>query len=185
MIPPHPAAPGPAREDEAQQKLTALRTRLHASAQALRTPGDWAALLRTTALMPAQDFANTLLVSAQVPGAVMVRDYERWTKAGRQVRRGEKGIETFAVPSRPARRRPQDNREPGGDQPPPTWRDATRTAYVWDVSQTTGAPATVPAGLPSPGPALAGLWDALCWLARRQGFAVEQEHGAPADGTVF
>jgi DNA primase len=25
----------------------------------------------------------------------------------------------------------------------------------------------------------------LCWLARRQGFAVEQEHGAPADGTVF
>ena len=184
MTPPHPAA-GPAREDEAQQKLTALRTRLHVGAQALRTPGDWAALLRTAALMPEQDFANTLLVSAQVPGAAMVRDYELWAKAGRQVRRGEKGIETFAVPSRPAPRRPQDDREPGDDQPLPTWRDATRTAYVWDVSQTTGPPATVPAGPPPPGPAPAGLWDALCWLARRQGFAVEQEHGAPADGTVF
>jgi DNA primase len=183
MTPPHP--PGPAREDDPQQKLTALRTRVHAGAQALRTPGDWATLLRTAALMPEQDFANTLLVSAQVPGAVMVRDYERWARAGRQVRRGEKGIETFAVPSRPAPRRPQDDREPGDDQPLPTWRDATRTAYVWDVSQTTGPPSTVPAGPPPPGPALAGLWDALCWLARRQGFAVEQEHGAPADGTVF
>jgi len=185
MTPPHPAASGPAREDEPQQKLSALRARLHADAQALRTSGDWAALLRTTALMPEQDFANTLLVSAQVPAAVMVCDYERWAKAGRHVRRGEKGIETFAVPSRLAPRRGQEDREPGDDQPPPTWRDATRTAYVWDVSQTTGPPATVPAGLPSPGPAPAGLWDALCWLARRQGFAVEQEHGAPTDGTVF
>jgi DNA primase len=185
MTPSHTAAPGPAREDEPQQKLAALRTRLHADAQALRTPGDWAALLRTTALMPEQDFANTLLVSTQLPGAVMVRDYERWAHVGRQVRRGEKGIETFAVPPRPAPRRPQDDHEPGDDQPLPTWRDATRTAYVWDVSQTTGPPATVPAGPPTPGPALAGVWDALCWLARRQGFAVEQEHGAPADGTVF
>jgi DNA primase len=183
MTPPHPT-PGLAREDEAQRKLTALRTRLHAGAQALRTPGDWAALLRTTALMPEQDFANTLLVSTQVPGAVMVRDYEQWAKAGRQVRRGEKGIETFAVPSRPAPRRPQDDREPGDDLLP-TWRDATRTAYVWDVSQTTGPPATVPVGPTPPGAARTALWDALCWLARRQGFAVEQEHGAPADGTVF
>jgi hypothetical protein len=31
----------------------------------------------------------------------------------------------------------------------------------------------------------AGLRDALCWLARREGFAVEHEHGAPADGTTF
>lgn len=138
MTPPHPAAPGPAREGESQQKLTALRTRLHAGAQALRTPGDWAALLRTAAFMPEQDFANILLVSALVPGAVMVQDYERWTKAGRQVRRGEKGIETFSIPPRTGPRRPQEDREPGDDQPPPTWRDATRTAYVWDVSQTTG-----------------------------------------------
>ena len=29
------------------------------------------------------------------------------------------------------------------------------------------------------------MWDALCWLARREGYAVELEHGPPADGTVF
>ena len=34
MTPPHPAAPGPARGDEAQQKLTALRIRLHEAAGA-------------------------------------------------------------------------------------------------------------------------------------------------------
>ena len=30
-----------------------------------------------------------------------------------------------------------------------------------------------------------GLWDCLCWLARREGFAVEREDGSPGDGTTF
>ena len=29
------------------------------------------------------------------------------------------------------------------------------------------------------------MWDALCWLARREGYTVELEHGPPPDGTVF
>jgi DNA primase len=182
---PQPAAPETAGEDERQRKLDALRARLHEGAQALRTPGDWAACLRTAALMPEQDFGNILLVSSHLPGAVMVRDYAHWTAAGRQVRRGEKGIETFRIPSRSAPRRPQDRDQAVGDEPSPTWRDADRVAYVWDVSQTTGQPATVPAGLPPPGHAPTGLWDALCHLARREGFTVEREGGAPADGTTL
>jgi DNA primase len=178
---PRPAAPELAREDERQQKLAALRARLHEDAQALQTPGDWAARLRLAALMPGEDFANILLISSQRPGATMVRDYRQWTAAGRQVRRHEKGIETFRIPPRAAPRRPQDR----DDEPPPTWRDADRVGYVWDLSQTTGQPVPVPAGLPPPGQAPAGLWDALCWLARREGFAVERENGAPADGTTF
>jgi DNA primase len=181
---PQPPAPGLDRDTECRQRLPALRARLHTEAGALRTPGDWAACLRLAALMPGEDFANILLISAQRPGAIMVRTYSEWTAAGRQVRRGEKGLETFRVPSRPAPRRPKDP-APAGDEPPPTWRDADQVAYVWDVSQTTGPPATVPAGLPPPGPAPAGLWDALCHLARREGFTVEREYGAPADGTVF
>ena len=182
---PRPAAPDLAREDERQQKLAALRARLHEDAQALRTPGDWAARLRLAALMPGEDFANILLISSQRPGATIVRDYRQWTAAGRQVRRHEKGIETFRIPPRPAPGRPQDRDKRDDDKPPPTWRDADRVAYVWDLSQTTGQPLTVAAGLPPPGPAPAGLWDALCWLARREGFAVERENGAPADGTTF
>ena len=30
-----------------------------------------------------------------------------------------------------------------------------------------------------------GLWEALCWLARREGFAVEREPGCPDDGTTL
>ena len=29
------------------------------------------------------------------------------------------------------------------------------------------------------------MWDRLCWLARREGFAVEREPGCPADGTTL
>ena len=151
----------------------------------MRTPGDWAARLRLAALMPGEDFANILLIFSQRPGATLVRDYRQWTATGRQVRRHENGIEIFRIPPRPLPRRPQDRDERDDKEPPPTWRDADRVAYVWDLSQTTGQPVTVPAGLPPPGQAPAGLWDALCWLARREGFAVEREDGAPADGTTF
>ena len=181
---PRPAAPALAREDEHRRKLAVLRARLHEDALALRTPGEWAARLRLAALMPGEDFANILLISSQRPGATLVRDYRQWTATGRQVRRHESGIETFRIPPRPAPRRPQDRGKRDDDEPPPTWRDADRVAYVWDLSQTSGQP-VAPPGLPAPGQAPAGLWDALCWLARREGFAVEREDGAPADGTTF
>jgi DNA primase len=182
-MPPPSAAPDLARDDERQRELADLRARLHEDTQALCTPADWAARLRLAALMPGEDFANILLISSQRPGATMVRDYRQWTTVGRQVLRHENGIKTFHIPPRPARRRPQDRGE--RDDEPPTWRDADRVAYVWDLSQTTGQPLTALAGLPPPGQAQASLWEALCWLARREGFAVEREDGAPADGTTF
>ena len=58
--------------------------------------------------------------------------------------------------------------------------------YVWDLSQTSGQPlpARATIGLPT-GEVPPGLWDALCWLARREGFAVEREPGCPDDGTTL
>jgi DNA primase len=182
---PHPAPPELSRRNESQGELAALRARLLGDAQTLRTPGDWASCLRLAALMPGEDFANILLIASQRPGATMVRDHGQWTAAGRRVRRREKGIETFRIPPRSTPARPQDRGERDDDQPQPTWRDANRVGHVWDLSQTTGQPVTAPAGLPPPGQAPAGLWDALCWLARREGFAVEREYGPPADGTTF
>jgi hypothetical protein len=90
--------------------------------------------------------------------------------------------EEFAnIPPRPER---QGKGKEGHDGPGPGWRDAQRVTYVWDLSQTTGQPLAVPAGLP-PGQAPPGMLDALRWLARREGFAVEHEQGGPADGTIF
>lgn len=114
MISPH--LPGQEREREENRQSTpaALRARLHEAARALRTPGEWAACLRLAARLPGQDFANILLISTQRPGATLVRDYQQWTAAGRQVRKGERGIAIFAIPAQShAQRQDQEQGKPG------------------------------------------------------------------------
>jgi DNA primase len=176
-----PDLPGQAREREEnrQRTLGALRARLHDDARALRTPGDWGACLGLAARLPTEDFANILLIHAQRPGATLVRDYQQWNAARRQVRKGEHGIAIFSTSPRP---RPQDQ-DLDLDELGPAWRKADRVTYTWDLSQTTGPPVS-DAACPPRDPA-AGVWDALCWLARREGYAVELEHGPPPDGAVF
>ena len=112
----------------------------------------------------------------------MVKGYEAWHAAGRQVSRNEKGIEIFST----ARRTEGKRRDPEDDEQSRSWRDASRVAYVWDLSQTTGQPlpAQITTLTPS-GEIPPGLWDCLCWLARREGFAVEREPGCPDDGTTL
>jgi DNA primase len=179
----HPAAPRPARgrEEDQRRRLVALRARLPEAARALSTEQDWARCLHLGAGLPGEDFANILLICAQRPDATLVGDYQHWQARGRQVRRNEKGIEIFAHPPPPpgATRPGREDGARGQD-----WRDADRVAYVWDVSQTTGRPIGSRPRMP-PGQEAAGMWDALCWLARREGFAIEREHGAPADGVTF
>jgi DNA primase len=178
-----PAAPGQARklEEARQREVASLRARLHDEAQRLCTPADWARCLHVAARLPNESFANILLISSQQPGATLVRGYQAWRAIGRQVGRYEQGIEIFSA-RRPPERKHRDQ-EP--DEHHPSWRDADRVAYVWDVSQTSG-PAVPASNLMVPaGEAPAGLWDALCWLARREGFAVEREHGCPDDGATM
>ncbi|HEV3294543.1 MAG TPA: hypothetical protein VG123_36640, partial [Streptosporangiaceae bacterium] len=182
------AIPGQRRESEEdrQRKLAALRARLHEEAQAVHTPEDWARCLRLAARLPGESFANILLISAQRPGATMLRRYNAWRAMGRQVSRQEKGITIFSAARqpRPEHTDPRPGQAP--DQPAPSWRDAERVACVWDLSQTSGRAVTVQAAIPSPpGQAPPGLWDALCWMARREGFAVEREHGCPDDGVTM
>ena len=103
-----------------------------------------------------------LLISSRIPDATLVRGYQAWRAAGRQVNRDEKGIEIFSA----MRRREPDGRgtdESGQDH---SWRDARRVAYVWDLVQTTGQPVPLPAAVPAPeGEAPPGLWDCLCCSA--------------------
>jgi DNA primase len=174
------ARPGPAEDRE--QRIAALRIRLHETAGQIRTAGDWARHLRAAARLHGETWANVLLISSRIPDATLVKGYEAWRAAGRQVNRDEQGIEIFS-----ARRRQESGRhgadEAGEDN---SWRDARRVAYVWDLSQTTGQPVPFPSAVPaSAGEAPPGLWDCLCWLARREGFAVERGDGSPGDGTTF
>ena len=178
-----PAPAGrPGQDEDREQRIAALRIRLHQTAGQIGSAQDWARYLRAAARLQGETWANVLLISSRIPDATLVRGYEAWRAAGRQVNRDEKGIEIFSG----MRRQEPDRRgaeEAGQDH---SWRDARRVAYVWDVSQTTGQPVPLPPAFPAPqGEAPPGLWDCLCWLARREGFAVERQDGSPGDGTTF
>jgi DNA primase len=170
----------PGLGEDRDQRIAALRIRLHETAGQICSAADWARYLRAAARLHGETWANVLLISSRIPDATLVRGYEAWHRTGRQVNRDEKGIEIFS-----GMRRPEPGRH-GAEEASQerSWRDARRVAYVWDLSQTTGQPVPLPFAFPeleTP----PGLWDCLCWLARREGFAVEPEDGSPDDGTTF
>jgi DNA primase len=170
------------RPEDNEQRLAALRIRLQETAREIRTAEDWSRCLRAAARLPGESWANILLIASRIPDATMVKRYEAWRAAGRQVNRNEKGIEIFST----AHRTEGNRRDPEDDKQSRSWRDASRVAYVWDLSQTTGQPlpAQITTLTPS-GEIPPGLWDCLCWLARREGFAIEREPGCPDDGTTL
>lgn len=104
-------------EEDRQRTLAALRVRLHEEAQAVRTPEDWARCLRLAGRLPGESFANILLISAQRPGATLLRGYDAWRAMGRQVSRQEKGMTIFSAARQP---------RPGHRDPRP--RPGTRRA---------------------------------------------------------
>ena len=179
-----PAVPGDRgqQDEDREQRLAALRIRLEAAAQDVRTAGDWARRLQTAARLPAETWANVLLISSQRPDATLVKGYEAWRAAGRHVNRNEQGIEIFSGP----RQQKGNRRHTEDGEHSHSWRDADRVTYVWDLSQTSGQPLPVRAAIGSPAGAVPpDLWEALCWLARREGYAVEREPGCPDDGTTL
>lgn len=102
-----PAVPGDRgqHDGDREQRLAVLRIRLQAVARDVRTAANWARRLQTAARLPAETWANVLLISSQRPDATLVKGYEAWRAAGRHVNRNEKGIEIFSRPA-PAEREP-------------------------------------------------------------------------------
>src|ERR1700678_2963054 len=139
-----PARPGPAEDRE--QRIAALRIRLHEPGRQIRPAEDWARPLRAAARLDGESWANVLLISSRIPDATLIKGYEAWRAAGRQVNRDEHGIEIFS-----ARHRQEPGRQ-GADEASEdhSWRDARRVAYVWDLSQTTGQPVPSPSAVPVP-----------------------------------
>ena len=64
-------------------RLAALRTRLQATAQEVRTAEDWARCLRAAAQLAEESWANVLLISARIPAVTVVQGYQAWRAAGR------------------------------------------------------------------------------------------------------
>jgi hypothetical protein len=138
----------PARSDDhrkraadREQRLAALRVRLQETARQIRTAEDWTRCLQTAARLPGESWANVLLIASRVPAASLVKGYEAWRSAGRQVIRNQKGIEIFSG----ARQQAADRRDHEDGERDHNSRDANRVTYVWDLSQTGRQPVPAPA----------------------------------------
>ena len=92
---PAPAA-RPGQAEDREQRIAALRIRLYETAGQIRSAEDWARYLRAAARLHGETWANVLLISSRIPAPTLVRGYEAWRAAGRQVNRDEKGIEIFS-----------------------------------------------------------------------------------------
>ena len=175
-----------------EARLEELHEKLTGAVEQLVTGEDWVRALSFAAKFRTRSFNNTLLIWAQHmqafdegrvsdPFPTYVAGYRQWQGLDRQVAKGQSGYMIFApVTARFASANPSD---------PLSWRRlgpgeklrvneiersrmvGAKPAYVWDVSQTDGAP--IPA-TPEPrlleGQAPAGLWDGLAVQVRVAGF---------------
>lgn len=95
--------------------------------RALSEPEMLAAYIKTQARLGMTSVANTLLITAQKPGASYVMSYDDWTQKGRSVKRGENGLFILEANG-------EYTREDG----------SLATSYdakcVFDISQTHGKP---------------------------------------------
>lgn len=182
------------RRELRDAKLDELHEKLTDAVEHLVTGEDWKQTLAFAARFRSRSFNNTLLIWTQhqaafgaglidAPAPTLVAGYKQWQELGRQVQKGQPGYQILApVTGRFASPQPSD---------PDSWRRlnkfekprpgevvrskmvGVRPAYVWDVSQTDGAPLPE---LPSPmiltGEAPAGLWNGLKAQVEVAGFTV-------------
>jgi DNA primase len=171
-------------------KLTALHARLAEQVERLSSGEDWAAWLRVAARFHDYSLSNVLLILAQRPDATRVAGYRTWQTLGRQVDKGQHGIQILAPVTRrtdPPATKDTDPAAPNPEASPESLRRVVgwRVAHVWDISQTSGAP------LPEPPTAelLAGaapdaLWDALSAHVSAAGYTLERGDCAGANGVT-
>jgi antirestriction protein ArdC len=82
---------------------------------------------------------NVVLIFAQMPEATMVNAYDRWQAAGRQVRKGERGLKIFYPQHRVVIVEDED-----GEEEQRRVLTGFGIGNVFDVSQTDGPPLTPP-----------------------------------------
>jgi len=184
-----PARP-PADEDARRERLEQFHSRLSEQVLSLTSSTAWTDWLQTAARFHSYSFRNTIAIWSQRPEATQVAGYRVWQSMGRQVRKGERGIEILAPVTRRvedddaeagARARPGGGvgrprgaaKEPGTLPPPPRKVVGYRIAHVFDISQTDGEPiASLEAVTPAllTGEAPVQLWDGLARQVREAGY---------------
>jgi hypothetical protein len=83
------------------EKIGKAQSLLATAVGELQSGDDWKSMLAKLARggrfsLRRLSFRNQLLVEAQLPGTTSVATYQAWQRAGRQVRKGEKGLVILA-----------------------------------------------------------------------------------------
>lgn len=181
-----------------------LHQRLVSEVESLVIGEDWRRALEFATRFRSRSFHNVLLIHraqsdafeqglVPTPIPTYVAGFRQWQSLGRSVMKGQPGAQIMApIKIRVASMTPEDpaswRRLASGERAKPG--EATRykmagvrPAYVWDVSQTEGAP--IP-GPPAPklltGAAPEGLWDALADHITERGFDLRLVSNAAAIG---
>ncbi len=178
---PRTAAERAKAAEAAQDKLAQLHQDLADQVARLRSGEEWKAYLDVASRFHDYSFNNLVLIYAQRPDATLVAGYGAWQAMGRQVEKGERGIRIIApVMRRPRGEGPEDvvSAPETGSVEVEAGRPVLagyRVAYVWDVSQTSGAELpTQPMPALLQGQAPEGLWEALAEVVTERGFDLER-----------
>jgi len=160
--------------DKRDERLEEMHEALVAKTNALVTSEGWIEYLKFAARFRQYSFNNTLLILIQCPTATRVASYRKWQELGRQVRKGERGLQIFA----PMMRKQKDEKT-GEDKQVLT---GFRLVSTFDVSQTEGD--ALPEDPSRPvlldGEAPAGLFDSLAEIVANHGYSLRfgpAEHG--------
>jgi antirestriction protein ArdC len=127
-------------------------------------------------------FGNVLLIARQKPDATNVAGIWTWNQLGRRVKRGEKGIAILAPMIAKTRKNETTNE---GEENVDSQRSLLgfRRVYVWDESQTEGAPLPEPEKVTGE---VSAYLDRLHDYIVAQGITLEyNESIAPALGAAF
>ena len=134
-------SPPARRSSRSSDRARALRRQIDERLELLATAVDevrasemFRQYLDVQARFHSYSWHNSLLILSQCPSARRVAGFQTWRKLGRHVRKGEKGIAIFA----PCPWKRTETDDDGND----VERQGLyfKVAYVFDVSQTDGAP---------------------------------------------
>jgi len=177
-----------------EAKLERLHAQLADAVARLVTGDDWVRALEFAARFRSRSFNNTMLIWLQhlaafeqgrvtEPTPTYVAGFRQWLALGRSVDRGQSGYMIFApIVARFASPTPQvaeswrrlaPRETPRRDDVVRSRLVGVRPAYVWDASQTSGAPIPyVPIPHLLEGEAPEGLWEGLATLVHEHGYTL-------------
>jgi antirestriction protein ArdC len=153
------------------RSLEVIHKQLQSAVERLVDSDEWRAMLEVAARFHTYSVNNQLLIYLQCPYATRVCGYRAWQRLGRQVRKGERGIQILAPCRRVRAVEAEDTDEPEQVRV----LTGFRVVYVFDISQTEGEelPDVAPRRLTGDAPQY--LIDALEKRVAAEGFMLRYE----------